>query len=269
MPRRVYCLNTSTIRPVPLPDKLRIAAEVGYDAIEPWSDEIAEHIESGGRLSDLRKAIDDGGLRVASMIALGGWADAPEADLPAVRDACLRRIEHCAALGCPTIVASPPGEVVDLELAARRFALLADWGRPFGVRPSMEFLGFVAGVRNLASAWAIAVGSGVPDPTIVPDVYHLLRGGGTLDDLLQLDGSRYAIMHWNDLPASPPPAEQADADRVLPGEGVVDLARVARNLDSVGYSGPISLELFNPGLWRQDPVAVARLGLERMRASFD
>ena len=269
MSRHLYCLNTSTIGPLPLPEKIRIAAEAGYDAIEPWNDEVTEFLATGGRPDDLRRMIDERGLRVVSMIALGGWADAAEADLPTVRDDCLRRIEQAAALGCPTIVASPPGGMVDLERAAERFAMLAEWGASLGVRPSMEFLGFVAGVRSLSAAWAIALGSGVAEPTIVPDVYHLLRGGGTLDDLLQLDGSRYAIVHWNDLPARPPPTEQTDADRVMPGEGVVDLGRVVRNLHAVGYGGPISLELFNPDLWQQDPLAVARRGLDRMRAAFE
>ncbi len=133
----------------------------------------------------------------------------------------------------------------------------------------MEFLGFVAGVRHLAAAWAIAAGSGVANPKIVPDIFHLLRGGGSLDDLLQLEGTRYSIMHWNDLPTTPSPTEQTDSDRVMPGDGFVDLARAARNLQKVGYSGPISLELFHPGLWEQDPLTVARLGLDRMRAVFE
>ena len=31
----LYCLNTSTIRPTPLLEKIRIAGEAGYTAIEP------------------------------------------------------------------------------------------------------------------------------------------------------------------------------------------------------------------------------------------
>ena len=46
----VYCLNTSTIRPTPLLEKIEIAGKAGYSAIEPWNDEITAYLEQGGRL---------------------------------------------------------------------------------------------------------------------------------------------------------------------------------------------------------------------------
>ena len=36
-----------------------------------------------------------------------------------------------------------------------------------------------------------------------------------------------------------------------------------------GYTGVISLELFNPNYWEQDPAEVARIGLEKMQAVID
>jgi sugar phosphate isomerase/epimerase len=37
-------------------------------------------------------------------------------------------------------------------------------------------------------------------------------------------------------------------------------------LKDAGYAGVISLELFNPNYWEQDPAEVAGIGLEKMRA---
>ena len=130
----------------------------------------------------------------------------------------------------------------------------------------MEFLGFVAGIRDMASAWAIAAGSGDETATVVADVFHMMRGGGTVDDLLMVSGDRMAIFHINDLPADPPPTKQVDGDRVMLGEGIADLPRVIANLRQIGYGGPISLELFNPSLWERDPEEVARIGIDRLRA---
>ena len=42
--------------------------------------------------------------------------------------------------------------------------------------------------------------------------------------------------------------------------------RVIANLRSIGYRGPISLELFNRALWDEDPSEVARRGLDRIKA---
>ncbi|WP_406696690.1 sugar phosphate isomerase/epimerase [Singulisphaera sp. Ch08] len=262
----LYCLNTSTIQPTPLLEKIRIAGRLGYQALEPWNDEIDAYLRSGGTLDDLRKALADAGLKVVSVIALHGWILAEGADDAKVQEDCRRRMEQAAALGSPTIVASPPQEVVDLELAATRFGKLLELGRQCGVTPSMEFLGFVAGVNNVATALAIATGSGDPQATVVADVFHMIRGGGSVDDLLSLNGSQLACFHINDLPASPDPLTQTDADRVMLGEGIADLPRVIANLRTIGYRGPLSLELFNRELWSHDPYEVARAGIERMKS---
>ncbi len=261
-----YCLNTSTIRPVPLLDKLRIAADCGFSAIEPWNDEIDEYLRSGATLEDLGSRIRDSGLRVASVIALFGWTEPDAPAYATALDECKRRMDQAARLGSPYIVASPPSGVVDPAFAARRFAELCVIGREIGVRPSMEFLGFVKGVHTLDSALAIADGSGA---TVVADVFHLLRGGGAIDDLLTMRGDQMAIFHINDVPANPDVLAQSDSDRVMLGEGVADLPRVIANLRAIRYRGPLSLELFNEALWHADPSEVCRIGLERMRALTD
>lgn len=262
----VYCLNTSTIRPVPLLEKIRIAGQAGYDAIEPWNDEISEYLERGGTMAELKQALVGAGLRVVSVIALHGWitADGPAHDR-AIEE-CRRRMAQAAELESPYIVASPPREVVDLAHAGKRFGELLGLADELGVTPSMEFLGFVDGVNNLTTALAIARSTGDRRATVVADVFHMIRGGGSVDDLLLLKGSDLACFHINDVPSEPDPRIQTDADRVMIGAGVADLGRVIANLRTIDYHGPISLELFNPELWTKDPLEVAKIGLERIRA---
>jgi sugar phosphate isomerase/epimerase len=262
----LYCLNTATIRPTPLLDKIRIAGSLGYQAIEPWNDEVNEYLRGGGTLDDLRKALADAGLKVVSMIALHGWITADGDEYAKVQQECRARMDQTAALGSPTIVASPPRVPVDIPRAIARFAELLELGRQAGVRPSMEFLGFAEHVKTLALAWAIASGSGDPNATIVADVFHLIRGGGKIDDLLTIDGSALSIFHINDVPATPDPLTQMDEHRVMVGEGTADLPRVIANLRTIGFRGPLSLELFNRALWERDPREVCKAGLERIRA---
>jgi 2-keto-myo-inositol isomerase len=261
----VYCLNTSTIRPTPLLEKIAIAGKAGYQAIEPWNDEITAYLEQGGDWGTLKKAIADAGLKVVSVIALHSWVTTDGAEYQRVLEECRRRMAQAVELGSPYIVASPPREVVDLNRATERFAELLEIGAKLGITPSMEFLGFVAGIKNVASAWAIALGTGNPKATVVADVFHMIRGGGSVDDLLTLKGDRIACFHINDVPAEPDPLTQKDDDRVMVGEGIADLPRVIKNLRSIGYRGPLSLELFNRQLWEQDPLEVVTRGLERIR----
>jgi 2-keto-myo-inositol isomerase len=256
-----YCLNTSTIRPTPLLEKIRLAGEAGYTAIEPWNDEITAYLDQGGSLPELKGALGDAGLRVVSVIALHGWITAEGAEHVRVLEECRRRMAQAADLGSPYIVASPPREKVDLGRATERFAELMEIGKGIGVLPSMEFLGFVDGIKDVASAWTIASGTGDPEATIVADVFHMIRGGGRVDDLLQVPGDRLANFHINDVPAQPDPLTQKDEDRVMVGEGIADLPRVIANLRTIGYRGPLSLELFNRDLWSQDPATVLRRGI--------
>jgi sugar phosphate isomerase/epimerase len=262
----VYCLNTSTIRPTPLLEKIKIAGAAGYQAIEPWNDEITAYVEQGGSLDELRSALAASGLKVVSVIALHSWITGEGVAHERALAECRRRMAQAAALGSPYIVASPPQEVVDLKQGSRRFAELQDLGNELGVLPSMEFLGFVDGVKNVASAWTIASGAGRGRATVVADVFHMMRGGGSIDDLLTLKGEELACFHINDLPREPDPLRQKDEDRVMVGDGIADLPRVIANLRAIGYRGPLSLELFNRGLWAEDPLRVVERGLERIRA---
>jgi 2-keto-myo-inositol isomerase len=50
------------------------------------------------------------------------------------------------------------------------------------------------------------------------------------------------------------------------GDGIADLPKVIANLRSIGYHGPLSLELFNRDLWECDPETVVKRGLERVRS---
>ena len=52
----------------------------------------------------------------------------------------------------------------------------------------------------------------------------------------------------------------------MPGDGIVDLKLYCDKLKEIGYDRWMSLELFHPGYWEQDPREVAKIGLEKMTA---
>ena len=171
-----------------------------------------------------------------SVIALHSWVTTEGDEYAKVLDECRRRMDQAVQLGSPYIVASPPQEVVDLGRATQRFAELMAIGKSMGVIPSMEFLGFVDGIKNVAERLGDRQGhAATPQATVVADVFHMIRGGGSVDDLLQLPGDRLANFHINDVPAEPDPLTQTDYDRVMVGEGIADLPRVIANLRTIGY----------------------------------
>lgn len=266
MPRFRYCLNASTIRPTPILDKIRVAAQAGYEAIELWHDDIDHYLASGGSLKDIRNALADHHLTVPTTIMLKGWC---EPDGPAYEQGlaeCQRRLEQAAVLGALHAIAGPPLGEVDVGLACQRYGELLELGIGMGVRPAMEYLGFARQINTIADALQIVRGCRHEAATIVLDPFHDYRGGGGHEDIAKLDPGQIAVCHFNDAPASPPAAQQSDPDRVMPGEGVVPLRRFISLLDQIGYDRWLSLELFREDLWKMDPLQVARQGLAAMRS---
>lgn len=262
----IYCLNSSTIKPTPILDKITVAAEAGYDAIELWHDDVDLYLSEGGRLEDVRKAVDDAGLQVPTTIFLKGWWDTTGAEYDRAIDEIKRRLHQAQVLGAPHAIAGPPLGPVDFEVGIRNYGKLLQVGREFGVKPVMEYLGFSEQVNTIEDALRVMDGCGDPDATTVLDPFHCFRGGGSMESIKLLDESRVAISHFNDSPASPPREQQHDKDRVMPGDGIVDLKRYCDLLREINYHRCLSLELFNRDLWAADPREVARVGLDKMRS---
>lgn len=263
-----YALNTSTIRPASLMEKIRIAGQTGYQGIELWNDDLTAHQEQGGSLAEVRQALADYGLAVPTVIALHGWLGAAGAAREQALEEVRRRMAQAAEVGAEFIVASPPRDPCDLRRGGADYRELLEMGRELGVRPAMEYLGFVQSVHTIDQAWQIAEDADHPDASLIMDPFHIVRGGGPIASIANVPGDKVAVWHWNDAPGSKPFAEQSDADRVMPGDGAAPLREIERLAREQGYAGFVSLELFNPGLWEQDPAEVARIGLEKMRAYF-
>ena len=58
-------------------------------------------------------------------------------------------------------------------------------------------------------------------------------------------------------------------DRVYPGDGVAPLKQIIADLRAMEGTKILSLELFNREYWQQDPLQVARMGLEKMKAACE
>ncbi len=265
MPRFRYCLNASTIRTTPVLQQISTARAAGYDAIELWHDHLDLHLRNGGTLADVRKALEDHGLVVPTTIYLAGWFQpaGPEHDQALIE--VRRRLEQSAAVGAQRAIAGPPPGPADRALGARHYHELLELGKSFGVHPAFEYLGFVEDICRLEDAIDIVNRSQHVDATIVIDPFHCVRGGGSIDTISRLDPRQIAISHFNDSPATPPFSQQGDEDRVMPGDGIVDLSGWCQALTDIGYNSWLSLELFREDLLTRNPLDVAREGLEKMQ----
>jgi hypothetical protein len=111
-----YALNMSTVRGQKLtpPQQVDLAAKAGYDAIEPWINELRQYQESGGSISDLAKRIADHGLAVASAIGFAEWIVDDEQQRTKGLEQAQRDMALIRSIG-GTHIAAPPGRGPDGE----------------------------------------------------------------------------------------------------------------------------------------------------------
>ena len=171
-------------------------------------------------------------------------------------------------------VAAPPWGAtkqtgLNLLSAAERYRALLELGDKMEVVPQAEVWGFSTTLTRLGEAALVAVESGHPKACILADVYHLHKGGSGFGGLHLLGPAALQIFHMNDYPADPPREKIDDSFRVYPGDGVAPLVPMLRDLFAAGFRGLLSLELFNRGYWKQDPLLVAKTGLAKMKAVVD
>jgi 2-keto-myo-inositol isomerase len=129
----------------------------------------------------------------------------------------------------------------------------------------VEVWGFSKTLKRLGEAWLVAAECAHAGGCILPDVYHLYKGGSDYQGLKLLAPQAIGIFHINDYPKLDR-AKITDADRVYPGDGIAPLPEVLRTLQAIHYEGFLSVELFNREYWKQDPHSVAKTALEKLKA---
>ncbi len=267
-----YCLNTGTIRgqKLSLVKELEITAEAGYDAIEPWIHKIHEYKGSGGSLKELKKRIIDLGITVESAIGFARWVVDDDAQRAKGLEQFKRDMDVVAQIGGKRVAASPAGATrlpaLDLDKAAERYRVILEMGDQIGVVPQLETWGPSKNLHRIGQALYVIAESGHPNACLLPDVYHTYKGGSDFNGYRIISGRTIQVFHMNDYPADPPRETIGDRDRVMPGDGIAPIPQILRDIYANGCRAMLSLELFNPGYWKQDAPAVAKLGLAKMKA---
>ena len=266
----LYGLNTSTLmgQKLDIVEIVEIAAKAGYQAIEPWIRELDDYAKKGHDLKSLGQRMRDHGLRVESAIGFFEWTVDDETRRKKAFEEAKRNMDLVQQIGGKRLAAPPAGatkESVNLLKVAERYRALLELGDQMGVVPEVEFWGPSQTLGRLGEAALVAVESGHPKACILADVYHLYKGGSQLTGLQLLSGTAMHVIHMNDYPADPPRSTITDAHRVYPGDGVAPLKSILRDLQTIGFRGVLSLELFNREYWKQDPLTVAKTGIEKMR----
>jgi sugar phosphate isomerase/epimerase len=249
-----------------LEDQIRIAAEVGFDGIDTSIEAIAAIAEDHS-VSGAKALFDEKGVQPAAWglpVDWRGSEDSFRSTLESLHDwAKLARDLMCfrCCTWIPPVVEDP---AETRRLAVSRFGEIASVLAPRGIRLGLEWVGPKTSrasgqefIYRMDQLLELIDEIGQPNVGLLVDSFHWFTAGHTAEDLAALEDDQIVHVHINDAPDKPRD-EQIDMQRLLPGEGVIDLPGFLRALREVGYSGYMGVETFSDDLKALPPEEAAR-----------
>jgi 4-hydroxyphenylpyruvate dioxygenase len=141
------------------------------------------------------------------------------------------------------------------EVSANQLRALGDLAEAYDVRVAFEALAWGRFVNDYRRSWRIVERADHPRIGLCLDSFHILSRGHDPAGIEQIPGEKIFYLQLADAPAlSMDVLSWSRHYRLFPGEGAWDLAAFVSHVLCAGYSGPLSLEVFND-IFRQTDVA--------------
>jgi sugar phosphate isomerase/epimerase len=172
------------------------------------------------------------------------------------------QLELAQAVGCDRMV-MPSGTQArftpdDYKRGVENARECGEMARSFGVTVMLEFQRTATFIGTLSTALKVVREANHPNVRVMLDTYHFWGGVSKFEDLELLREGELHHLHFEDTPADPPRELLEQRHRVLPGKGIAPLRRIVEALRKKGYSGPASVELFDPAIQAIDPYSIAQ-----------
>lgn len=239
---RTISLAPLTILELAPPDMVSCAAKAGYShlglrlhPVMPNLDLSYPIVGDTPMVREVLRRLDDTGLQVLDVEFVRLTPDVRIPDY-------VPMLETAARLSAKHVLAG--GNDPDERRLAERFAELCDAALPMGLTINLEPIPLLD-VRTLAQAARVLAGADRPNSGMVIDPIHFDRSGERLADAARIPRRWLHYMQLCDAPAERPADTaslqfQARYERMIPGEGGLDLAGLLRALPR---GLPIALEV--------------------------
>jgi 4-hydroxyphenylpyruvate dioxygenase len=236
-----------------LPDKLEAAAAARFDAVEIFENDL---ISFNGSPQDLARMASDLGLAIDLYQPFRDFEGVSEAVFRRNLDRVERKFDVMQKLGAPMLlVCSNVATAADGDRgrAAAQLRLLAERAAARGLRIGYEALAWGRFVRHYADAWAIVREADHPHLGLILDSFHILSLGDDPTAIADIPGERIFFLQLADAPRlSMDVLQWSRHYRCFPAQGQLDLTNFLEQVLLAGYSGPLSLEIFND-IFREAP----------------
>ncbi|QSZ52303.1 TIM barrel protein [Paenarthrobacter sp. AT5] len=247
-----------------LKEKMQACAIAGFDGIEIFEQDL---VTSPLSPEDIRKMAADLGLGLDLYQPFRDF----DGVAPDLLKANLKRAEAkfklMARLGMDTILVCSnvaTATIDDDQLRAEQLALLAALAGDHGVKVAYEALAWGKHVNDYEHAYRLVEAVDHPNLGTCLDSFHILSRDWDTAPIEDINTDKIFFVQVADAPKlSMDVLSWSRHYRVFPGEGQFELAKFMGHVVRAGYTGPVSLEVFNDVFRQSD---VERTAVDAMRS---
>ena len=229
-----------------LPEKLEAIAAAYFDGVEIYEPNLRSY---DGTPRDVGRIAAELGLTIDLFQPLRDFEGVSDSEFRRNLDRAEAAFDVMGELDASLLLVcsnTAEGASDDVERAATQLFQLAERGARRGIRIGYEALAWGKHVFRFDQAMKVVERANHPNLGIVLDSFHTLVRAENWSAIADLRGGRIFFLQLGD-------AARVDADLLtirrqhsrLPGHGDLDVASFLRAALATGYSGNLSIEIFN------------------------
>jgi 4-hydroxyphenylpyruvate dioxygenase len=236
-----------------LRQKLEAIAAAGFDGFELFE---ADFVNFKGTAAELRGIASDLGLSIDLYQPFRDFEGMPEPQFRRSLERAERKFDLMQAMGAPMVLCcsnTSPLAIDDPVLAAAQLHELAERAARRNLRVGFEALAWGRHTSLYGQAWDIVQRAGHPHLGLILDSFHTLSLKDDPAGIAGIPGDRIFFVQMADAPLlSMDVLQWARHHRSFPGQGDFDVVGFFEQVLRAGYTGPLSLEIFND-IFRETP----------------
>ncbi len=253
-----------------LPEKLEAIAAAGFDGVEIFEQDFITH---DGNPRDVGNLIRSMGLEITLFQPFRDFEGLPQPLRDKAFDRAERKFDLMQELGTDLVLicsSCHPAALGGIDRAAGDFHALGERAAKRGLRVGYEALAWGRHVNDHRDAWEIVRRADHENVGLILDSFHTLARKTDPETIRRIQGDKIFFVQWADAPLIEMDLLYWSRHfRNMPGEGDLAVGDFTRAVMATGYSGPISLEIFNDQFRGGSAKTIAKDGYRSLIALMD
>ncbi|RQO51097.1 3-dehydroshikimate dehydratase QuiC [Pseudomonas sp. KBW05] len=248
-----------------LPEKLEAIAAAGFDGVEIFENDLLYY---DGSPREVRQMCADLGIAITLFQPFRDFEGCRRDRLARNLERAERKFDLMQELGTDLVLVCSNASadcVGDERILLDDLSLLAEHAGRRGLRIGYEALAWGKHVNTWQQVWNLVRQVDHPALGVLLDSFHTLSLKGDPSGIAQIPGDKIFFVQMADAPIlAMDVLEWSRHFRCFPGQGEFDLAGFLAPIIQSGYTGPLSLEIFNDGFRAAPTRANAADGLRSL-----